>query len=661
MPTVLTTKRINALLVPKQFKDISGANNEINYFSFKLPTNTDGFMYKTVNNVVMSTNMSFEQEYYNKLPYYVNIVDNNDTAITGETVHGMADLRPNNMFGVLFYDKPLMPRPLLVFSAPNTVPLYKSGGKYLKLNNFLSVVAYNGIGTTRLYVDGRRVGLFLNATKYNDSGQSNTDEYANTRVQRISYTPIDSQAFNNNPSYGPIHVTQVFATNDKTYVDGISKEQVWKVPVYEYGIPIGGDEYYDSYDSIVSQPGDDQSRFVEFSMTPQNTAQYVEASADSASVVVADDYNESEELTVNLAYSNNSSELFMIGKGQDAITVVTEKQDENITEYHYLFRYMKRPATPDNGCLYYPYPTEDGHEGDGTIVARFNSAQQQDLANLLTTPQSGLSGYNNFIASTVNGNQVMHSYSNLEKFKFFILSVYSHSEYGHETRTISPVISTEVIHVATNYYSVEKQGASYVKQQQNNDFVYIMPHYGTQLNGNTVCEYGRQPGIIYGKFDISDLDYLENYDFEIGRVDVSSPDNDVANYVPPCPNAYYQFTPKEHKVIENYDIKDQNNTDYKIVAVAVVDKVNSSATAICNVCRAIKVKISDFLALENWMSMYITDVVRTKHITVKDNSSMIYELPLDTAEALTTDYFNQYVASNQGLFPIIYNDLEAQI
>lgn len=658
MPTVLTTRRINTLLVPKEFKDISGANNEINYFKFKLPTNTDGFMYKTVNNAVMNTNMSFEQEYYNKLPYYVNIVDNNNTAITGETVHGMADLRPNNMFGVLFYDKPLMPRPLLVFSAPNTVPLYKSGGKYLKLNNFLSVVAYNGIGTTRLYVDGRRVGLFLNATKYNDSGQSNTDEYANTRVQRISYTPIDSQAFNNNPSYGPIHVTQVFATNDKTYVDGISKEQVWKVPVYEYGIPIGGDEYYDSYDSIVSQPGDDQSRFVEFSMTSQNTAQYVEASADSASVVVADDYNESEELSVNLDYSNNSSELFMLGRGQDAITVVTEKQDENITEHHYLFRYMKRPATPDSGSLYYPYPTEDDHEGDGTIVTRFNGTQQQDLANLLTTPQSGLSGYNNFIASTVNGNQVMHSYSNLEKFKFFILSVYNHNEYGHETRTISPVISTEVIHVATNYFDVKKSGAKYIKDEQmSNDFVYIIPQYGNQLNGNTVCEYGRQSGATYAKFDISDLDYLENYDFEIGRVNISSPDNDTADYIPPTPNIYYQFTTKERKIIENYSIKDPNNTDYKIVVITVVDKANSSAPAVCNVCRAIKVKISDFFTLENWMSVYLIDAVKTKHLATKDNSSMIYEF--SDYVGCTTQEFNDFVSKQSNISEIhkIFTDL----
>lgn len=659
MPIDLTT-RINTLLVPKVFKDISGPNYEINYFRFKLPTNIDGFKYNSINNVVMNTNMSFGDEYYNKLPYYVNIVDNNSTAITGETVHDMTDLKPNSMFGVIFYDKPLMARPLLVFSAPNVIPLYRSGGKYLKLKNFLSVVAYNGIGTTRLYVDGRRVGIFLNATKYNDNTQSNADEYTNTRVQRISYTPIDSQMLNANPSYGPIHVTQAFDTDDGTYVDIIAKEQVWKVPVYEYGIRTGDNEYYDSHDSLLSHPGDNQSRFERISMTAQNTAQYVEVGSDSASVVARDDYNESEELSINLSYSNNSSELFMIGKGQDAITVVTERQDENVTEHHYLFRYEKRPTNPDSNCFYYPYPTEGGHEGNGTVVTRFNTAQQQDLANLLTTPQGGLSAYSNFIASAINGNQMVHTYGPLEKFKFFILSVYRHNTYGHETRTISPVISTEIIHVATNYYNVEKQGTRYIKAQQEAGFVYIIPHYGSQLNGNTVCEYGRQSGTTYAKFDISDLDYLENYDFEIGRVDVSSPDNDTADYVPPTPNIYYQFTTKEHKIIENYNIKDPNNTDYKIVAIAVVDKANSSAPAICNLCRAIKVKINDFLVLENWMSMYITDVVRTKHITVKDNGSMVYELPLDTAEALTTDYFNQYITSNQELFAAIYNDLNTQ-
>ena len=662
MPTVLTTRGISTLLVPKEFKDISGANNEINYFRFKLSTNVEDFKYNSISNLVINTNMSFEQDYYNKLPYYVNIVDHNDTAITGETVHDMADLKPNNMFGVLFYDKPLMPRPILVFSAPNAVPLYGSGGKYLKLNNFLSVVAYNGIGTTRLYVDGKRVGLFLNSTKYDDSNQSNPDEYTNTRVQRVSYTPIDSQAFNTNPSYGPIHVTQAFATNDKTYADNIFKEQVWKVPVYEYGIPTGGNEYYDSSDSLVSQPGDDQSRFDEIVMTAQNTAQYVEVSADSASVVIGDDYSETDELSINLAYSNNSSELFMTGKGKDAITVVTEKQDKDMTEHHYLFRYEKRPTNPDSNHFYYPYPTEGDHEGDGTVITKFNDTQQADLDKLLTTPQGDFSNINsNFIGSTVNGRQVIHTYTPREKLKFFILSVYKHSAYGHETRTISPVISTEIIHVATNYFNVKKSGERYIKGKQMNDFVYIMPQYGSQLSGNTVYEYGRQSGAIYAKFDIANLDYLENYDFEIGRVDVSSPDN-TTTAPPSCQNIYYQFTPKEHKIIENYDIKDQDNTDYKIVAIAVVDRANSTASAVCNVCRAIKVRISDFLTLEDWMGIYITDVVRTKHITVKDSSSMIYELPLGTADALTTDYFNQYVASNQSqlLFANIYNDLSTQ-
>jgi hypothetical protein len=348
----------------------------------------------------------------------------------------------------------------------------------------------------------------------------------------------------------------------------------------------------------------------------------------------------------------------MLGRGQDAITVVTEKQDENITEHHYLFRYMKRPATPDSGSLYYPYPTEDDHEGDGTIVTRFNGTQQQDLANLLTTPQSGLSGYNNFIASTVNGNQVIHSYSNLEKFKFFILSVYNHNEYGHETRTISPVISTEVIHVATNYFDVKKSGAKYIKDEQmSNDFVYIIPQYGNQLNGNTVCEYGRQSGVTYAKFDISDLDYLENYDFEIGRVNISSPDNDTADYIPPTPNIYYQFTTKERKIIENYSIKDPNNTDYKIVVITVVDKANSSAPAVCNVCRAIKVKISDFFTLENWMSVYLIDVVKTKHLATKDNSSMIYEF--SDYVGCTTQEFNDFVSKQSNISEIhkIFTDL----
>ena len=104
MPIDLTT-RINTLLVPKVFKDISGPNYEINYFRFKLPTNIDGFKYNSINNVVMNTNMSFGDEYYNKLPYYVNIVDNNSTAITGETVHDMTDLKPNSMFGVIFENK----------------------------------------------------------------------------------------------------------------------------------------------------------------------------------------------------------------------------------------------------------------------------------------------------------------------------------------------------------------------------------------------------------------------------------------------------------------------------------------------------------------------------------------------------------------------------
>ena len=654
MPTVLTTRGINTLLVPKEFKDISGANNEINYFRFKLSTNVEDFKYNSIRNMVMNTNMSFGQDCYNKLPYYVNIVDHNDTAITGETVHDMADLKPNNMFGVLFYDKPLMSRPILVFSAPNAVPLYGSGGKYLKLNNFLSVVAYNGIGTTRLYVDGKRVGLFLNGTKYDDSSQSNPDEYTNTRVQRVSYTPIDSQAFNTNPSYGPIHVTQAFATNDKTYADNIVKEQVWKVPVYEYGIPTGGNEYYDSSDSLVSQPGDDQSRFDEIVMTAQNTAQYIEVSADSASVVVGDDYSETDELSVNLAYSNNSSKLFMTGKGQDAITVVTEKQDEGMTERHYLFRYEKRPENPDSNYFYYPYPTEGDHNGDGTVITKFKNTQQADLDKLLTTPQGNLSNINgNFIGSTVNGSQVIYKYTPLEKLKFFILSVYKHSAYGHETRTISPVISTEVIHVATNYFDVKKSGAKYIKDEQmSNDFVYIIPQYGNQLNGNTVCEYGRQSGATYAKFDISDLDYLENYDFEIGRVDISSPDNDTADYIPPTSNIYYQFTTKEHKIIENYDIKDPNNTDYKIVVITVVDKANSNAPAVCNVCRAIKVKISDFFTLENWMSVYLIDAVKTKHLATKDNGSMIYEF--SDYVGCTAQVFNDFI-SNQSNISEIYN------
>jgi hypothetical protein len=153
--------------------------------------------------------------------------------------------------------------------------------------------------------------------------------------------------------------------------------------------------------------------------------------------------------------------------------------------------------------------------------------------------------------------------------------------------------------VATNYFDVKKSGAKYIEDEQmSNDFVYIIPQYGNQLNGNTVCEYGRQSGATYAKFDISDLDYLENYDFEIGRVDISSPDNEIADYIPPTRNIYYQFTTKEHKIIENYNIKDPNNTDYKIVVITVVDKANSSAPAVCNVCRAIKVKISDFFTLE---------------------------------------------------------------
>ena len=657
MPIDLTT-RINTLLVPKVFKDISGPNYEINYFRFKLPTNIDGFKYNSINNVVMNTNMSFGDEYYNKLPYYVNIVDNNSTAITGETVHDMTDLKPNSMFGVIFYDKPLMARPLLVFSAPNVIPLYRSGGKYLKLKNFLSVVAYNGIGTTRLYVDGRRVGIFLNATKYNDNTQSNADEYTNTRVQRISYTPIDSQMLNANPSYGPIHVTQAFDTDDGTYVDIIAKEQVWKVPVYEYGIRTGDNEYYDSHDSLLSHPGDNQSRFERISMTAQNTAQYVEVSSDSASVVARDDYNESEELSINLSYSNNSSELFMIGKGQDAITVVTERQDENVTEHHYLFRYEKKPTNPDSNCFYYPYPTEGGHEGNGTVVTKFDDSQQADLNKLLTTPQWDLANINgNFIGSTVNGSQVMHTYTPKEKLKFFILSVYKHSTYGHETRTISPVISTEIIHVATNYFKVDKQGTRYIKGSKQNGYVYIIPQYGTQINGSTECEYGRQSGVTYAKFDIADLDYLENYDFEIGRVDVSAPDNDTTDTSPSCQNTYYQFTSKEHMVVENYDIKDSSNTDYKFVTIAVIDRVNSSSPYICNVCRAIKVKISDFFTLENWMSVYLTDVVKTKHLATKDNSSMIYEF--SDYDGCTTQGFNDFVTNQSNINEIhkIFTDL----
>lgn len=686
MPSITIQSRgFKYILVPKTFKDISGANYEVNTFNFKLPTTVKDYMYNSVRNQVY-VNGVYGQDYYNKLPYYVNIVDHNNVSITGDIVHDMDDMKPNDMFGVLFYDRPLTAKPLSVFSGPRSMALYRTGGRFASLNSCFAAAAYNGIGTTRLYVDGRRVGLFLNGTVHDDSAVSNTDTYGNTRVERIAYTPIDAQNLSTNPSYGPRSAVASFATSDMVYVDTVTREQVWRYPVYEHGLPIGGDEYYDGYDNLMSQPGDDQARFVGSTVTLANAAQYVESDADSASLVAMDDYGESDEVGVDLRYTADIGELFMYGysggEPKDDVSVASNKTDANVVEYHYFFYYVKGGENnPNYYC--YPYPTDNGSMG-GNVYGQLPPNYWYDMDKLASVPKSELDSWGeyshrNFMfalrtPSTSGGRGIKTiEYQNLQdqfagpypfrKLKFFILSVYNSD--GCETRTVSPVISTEPIHVSTRFRSVVYDAASskYVIDGNagvNDEYVYIMPQFGYKLtDGNVNYNYGRDNASLtqtYGRFDISDLDYIENYDFTFGRVDITVPDG--ATGTPQIPNTYYTFTTKENLTVESDVLHSAGSSaDYRFVCIVSVDKKNSNSEFICNVTRAIKVKVSDIMNIDDWQNFYVSDITNTNHRANRDTNAAVYEVP--GMDNLSPSEFQAYVAdtASQNLFTKIFTDI----
>ena len=835
-------KFFSTILVPKVFKDISGPNYEINTFSFNLPTTVNptatqnGFKYKSVRNPI-TVNGANEQDYYNKLPYYVNIVDNNNVSITGKMVDNMSDLKPNSMFGVLFYDKPLMVKPLKAISGPNNIPLYGTEGKFMDMNNFVTAVVYNGIGDTRLYSNDQRIDLFLNDTKYDDSNADNPDTYENTRVERVAYMPIDTSTEPDNPtllfnpSYGPKQITKILNTNDKTYIDTINKEEVWKYSIYEYGVETGESEYYDKFDNLVSQAEDDPSRYDERGITTTNAAQYIETQLDGVSLVASDDYNTSDEEIVNFGYSTNVGGMYMFGKDSDGISVSSSKLDEDtVTEYHYLFYYMKRDSTSNqsDNNFYYPFPTNQVITTTGNTITNFPEGYDlQDLYKLIDTPKTELDalGGHTIINPITNPGNYMFSITgegirnfnyiknNVKKLKFFILSLYQTNTY--EARTISPVITTEQIHVVTNFYKVYNNEGTYDKVNTiTNRYVYLVPQYGYKIDDDNIdynygrvtfnhsvkytfneIEYvfvcddttngkcsaytdtkhdsefvpvavfniqgvtfslefkyanvylytrdGQQTPVIdivlieglryriaidksnktitltngstnysatyekqvnifnlnstsifvtykndtnsfqiqcggnssehpedggdatFGKFDIGDLDYIENYNFNIGRVNITTPDG--ASGQASVPNTYYEFTKKEEKTIENDLVKSgRGNVDYKITTIVAVDQPKSDSNYVCNVCRAIRVRVNDFIDLENWMSLYVTDVTNTRHKVNKDIESFVYEIAPDdipnfNPDGLTTEEFNTFVNQNQGMFNNIFEQLTRNV
>jgi hypothetical protein len=422
-------------------------------------------------------------------------------------------------------------------------------------------------------------------------------------------------------------------------------------------------------------------------------------------------------------------------------------------------------------------------------------------------------------------NKIYHDYLPYEKLKFFVLSIYTVD--GHQTRTISPVLSTEVIHAARNYYQILKTDENnYIKNAaRTSDYVYLVPQFGHKiddetinydygrrimvgmaqytdpssgkvyyfgvddldsrrcfiLNGSTkqyrdaemqmsVCNfsaynhtfglrymgsigftllrhfvyydgttttvttninggtfaiankmyaltylsgdtpsyivwsnesdtqqvyyhnvyvfnvdgktffvnyhpnentfdvnyYGRLTTIrvidtndqIYGKFDISDLDYLENYDFEFGRLDITEP-NPENPITPTYPNTYYQFIARNHKIIENAILKNGSD-NYKITAIVNVDHPSDNSAYICNVSRAIKIRVSDFLDMNETNSLYVTDAVKTKHVPTTDVNAAIYDLSdgFPELEGCTKQEFDNFVATHQSLFETIYDQIK---
>jgi hypothetical protein len=91
-----------------------------------------------------------------------------------------------------------------------------------------------------------------------------------------------------------------------------------------------------------------------------------------------------------------------------------------------------------------------------------------------------------------------------------------------------------------------------------------------------------------------------------------------------------------------------------------VDHPSDNSAYICNVSRAIKIRVSDFLDMNETNSLYVTDAVKTKHVPTTDVNAAIYDLSdgFPELEGCTKQEFDNFVATHQSLFETIYDQIK---
>ena len=192
-------------IYPDEFKELDDSK-ETSYVNFDLPTLTiveDNNGEKIFYPKVVNGNR--------KYPYYVAIQDNNGSCLPPE--FNPDDVRLYEMFGVHFYEKPLVIDIKEALSGCKKYTFYdycgigedeetlednKKGKRLcfttrsinkLKMPGFIIVNILNGINVPKVYINDDRQYIYTDRKTFDDRTNNNLDDYKNIIFERRVFTP----------------------------------------------------------------------------------------------------------------------------------------------------------------------------------------------------------------------------------------------------------------------------------------------------------------------------------------------------------------------------------------------------------------------------------------------------------------------------------------